>query len=103
MREKPRRPATATDASTVIDVRVLPRASRCEILDPVAGRLRIRTTAAPSDGNANRDVARQLARAYEVPVSRVALIRGASSRDKRFRITGPYTEPDFSTTGRKPN
>ena len=77
-------------------VRVQPRGSKNEIQGFVNGLLRIRTTAAPTDGKANAAVAKQLAKAYKVPVSRVALIRGASYREKEFRITSPAFAPDFA-------
>ena len=70
-----------------------PRSSRSEILGWKGNHLRIRTTAAPADGAANRDVARQLARVYGVPPSRVELLRGAKGRDKLFRISGVVAEP----------
>lgn len=48
--------------------------------------LRVRTTAPPQDGKANAAVARLLARALGIPVSRLSLVQGATSRDKVFRI-----------------
>jgi uncharacterized protein (TIGR00251 family) len=78
-----------------VAVHVQPRSHRSEILGWQGGRLRIRTTAAPADGEANREVARQLARAYGVPPSRVELLRGARGRDKIFRISGATGEPSL--------
>ncbi|MDH4110251.1 MAG: DUF167 domain-containing protein [Gammaproteobacteria bacterium] len=81
--------------SVTVQVRVQPKSSRNEIQGWKNGSLRVRTTAAPADGRANRDVARQLALAYGVPQSRVELLRGASARDKLFRISGSPVEPEF--------
>ncbi len=50
------------------------------------GLLRCTTTAAPEDGRANAAVAAQLARALGVAKSRLTLLRGATSRDKLFRL-----------------
>ncbi len=50
--------------------------------------LRLRVTAAPQDGEANHAVIGLLARALGVAPSRVALVRGATTRDKLFRIEG---------------
>lgn len=88
-------PKTAAVATITIRVRVQPRSSRNEIQGYINDLLRVKTTAAPTDGKANADVARQLASAYNVPVSRVMLMRGANFREKVFRITSPVSEPEF--------
>ena len=66
-------------------VRVTPRArgDSCVLED---GVWRIAVVAAPEDGRANAAVAAVLARALGVAKGRVVLLRGASSRDKRFRL-----------------
>jgi hypothetical protein len=48
--------------------------------------LRVRVTAAPHDGEANHAVTGLLAKALDVAPSRVVLVRGATARDKLFRI-----------------
>ena len=66
-------------------VRVTPRASR----DRVAleeGQIRIHVTCVPEDGKANKAVVALLARALGVAKSRLTLLRGATSRDKLFRL-----------------
>jgi hypothetical protein len=78
----------------VIDVRVRPRASRNEICGVQNGRLCVRTTAAPTDGKANQSVIRLVARYLGVAPSRVALQRGATSRDKQLVVAGPVRPPD---------
>ena len=79
----------------VIAVRVSARGSRSEILGVKDGRLRIKTTAPPADGRANKDVIRQLARAFSVAPSRVTLRKGATGRDKTFLIDSPRAVPDW--------
>ncbi len=81
----------ANDAATTVDVRVIPRAKHDEIAGERAGRLLVRTTAPPVDSKANEAVRRLLAEHFEVAVSAVELVRGATSRDKTFRITPPAT------------
>jgi uncharacterized protein (TIGR00251 family) len=78
-----------------VAVRVQPRAGSSEIKGIRHNRLIIRTTAAPSDGRANKDVTVQLAEAFKVPRSRVLLISGASSRDKYFAIERPQFLPEW--------
>ncbi len=48
--------------------------------------LRVRVTAAPEAGEANRAVIELLADAFDVPLSSVELVRGGASRDKLFRV-----------------
>lgn len=50
--------------------------------------LKIRVRAAPTDGSANAAVVDLLSAKLGVPRSRVALVRGAASRVKWFRIGG---------------
>jgi uncharacterized protein YggU (UPF0235/DUF167 family) len=67
-------------------VRVQPRARRAEIAAQPDGTFRVRVTAAPEGGEANRAVIALLAGALDVAPSRVELVRGAASRDKLFRV-----------------
>jgi uncharacterized protein (TIGR00251 family) len=69
-----------------VHVRVQPRARQNEVVEQVGGVLRVRVTAAPEGGEANRAVIALLAEAFGVAPSRVELVRGATSRDKLFRV-----------------
>lgn len=66
-------------------LRVSPGARR-EALEETPEGLRCAVTAPPEDGKANAAVAALLARALGVPKSRLVLVRGATSRDKLFRL-----------------
>lgn len=68
-----------------IAVRVTPRASR-NAVTLEDGRIRVTVTTVPEDGKANAAVVKLLAKALGVARSRLVLIRGATSRDKVFRI-----------------
>ena len=83
------------DRSLTVAVRVQARGSRSEIQGVRDGRLRIKTTAAPTDGKANKDVLRQLAKAFGVPPSRIELKSGAAKRDKLFVVTDPVKRPPW--------
>ena len=72
--------------TSVLHVRVQPRARQNAVVGWQDETLRVRVTAAPHDGEANRAVSRVLAEAFDVPISRIVLVRGAASRDKVFRI-----------------
>ena len=70
-----------------IAVRVTPKASRNAVLrDGTA--LRITVTTVPEGGKANAAVLKLLAHALGIPKSRLELIRGATARDKVFRVLG---------------
>jgi uncharacterized protein len=71
-------------SGATIAVRVTPRGGREGIEHGTP--LRIRVTAPPEDGKANDAVRRLLARALAVAPTRLTLIRGATSRDKVFRL-----------------
>lgn len=87
--------AVRTDGEDVIlSVQVQPRAPRVALLRDDTGGLRLRLTAAPADGQANRQAARALADAFGVPPSGVTLERGARGRRKRFRVHAPRRWPE---------
>jgi uncharacterized protein (TIGR00251 family) len=69
-----------------VEVRVQARARRNEVVAQPDGVFRVRVTAAPQGGAANRAVVALLAEALGVAPSRIELVRGAASRDKLFRV-----------------
>ena len=60
--------------------------ARVEALEIVDGRLHAKVRAKPQDGEANAAVLKLLASALGVAPSRLELIGGATSREKRFKI-----------------
>lgn len=77
----------AAEDPITIQVRVIPRAKRDEIDGERAGRLLVRTTAAPVDGKANAAVIKLVAAHFGVPTRDVELVAGDRSRDKTLRLT----------------
>jgi uncharacterized protein len=73
-------------------VRVQARARRNEIAGARGGSLLVRVTAPPLEGNANAAVCRLLAKRLGLAPGRVAVVRGASSRDKLVEIDGVEAE-----------
>ncbi len=65
-----------------INIRVIPRARRNVVESAADGTLRVYTTAAPADGDANAAVIKMLARHLDVPKTSIKIIRGTSARDK---------------------
>ena len=73
------------DGEGRIAVRVTPGA-KSEGLEIVDGRLLARVRAKPEDGKANDAVRTLLAQALGLAPSRLDLLRGATSREKQFRV-----------------
>lgn len=69
----------------VLSVRVTPKASRNAVLAD-GEVLRVLVTTVPEAGKANAAVIRQLAKALGIAKTRLTLLRGATGRDKLFRI-----------------
>ena len=74
------------DAAGRLAVRVTPGA-RSESISIEAGRLLIKVRAQPADGEANDAVLKFLAKALDLPTSRLRMLRGATSREKLFAIS----------------
>lgn len=68
-----------------IAVRVTPKASRNRITEE-DGAIRVYVTVVPEDGKANAAVQKLLAKHLGIAKSRLTLVRGATSRDKVFRV-----------------
>ena len=77
--------AALVDGEGRLAVRVTPGA-RVEALEIADGRLLAMVRVKPEDGKANAAVLELLARALGVAPSRLSLLRGATSREKLFRI-----------------
>lgn len=70
---------------TEIAVRVTPKASR-ERIAVEDGVIRVYVTVVPEDGKANQAVVKLLAKALGLAKTRLVLVRGATARDKVFRV-----------------
>jgi uncharacterized protein (TIGR00251 family) len=71
-----------------LTVRVVPRAARDAIMETTDQAVRIRLTAPPVEGKANRALAAFLARRLGVPERDVVLLAGERNRMKRILIRG---------------
>jgi uncharacterized protein len=63
-------------------------ARRNAILGERAGALRVAVTSPPERGKANEAIQTLLAESLEIRLSRISLISGLTSRQKRFLIDG---------------
>lgn len=73
------------DGEARLAVRVTPGA-KVEALEIVEGKLLAKVRAKPQDGKANDAVRDLIAAALDLAPSRLELLRGATSREKQFRI-----------------
>lgn len=78
----------STADGVVIDVRVIPRASRSEVAGTRDGALLIRINAPPVDGAANTELIELLADILEVPRRNITITGGATSKRKRVTVVG---------------
>lgn len=75
------------DGRLTFTVRVVPRASRSEIVGEHNGALRVRLAAPPVDGAANEELIRLLAIALGVGRSAVEIVTGHTSKTKTLRVS----------------
>lgn len=68
------------------NIRVVPRARLNKIVDDGCGNVRVYTTAVPTDGAANTAVVKLLSEYWDVPKTRIKILRGATSRTKVIQI-----------------
>ena len=80
------------DGLLVFNVRVVPRASRNEILGEHDGTLRVRLAAPPVEGAANEALVRILAQAFNTPRDAISIVAGKSSKLKRVGVRGVSSE-----------
>ena len=73
---------------TLLDVRVVPGASRCALVLEPSGRLKVRLDAPPVDGKANERLIQYLAReVFRIPKSAVSIVKGELGREKTILLT----------------
>lgn len=72
----------------VIKCKVIPKASRTEIVGWEGEELKIRLKAVPEKGQANRELIHFLASFFHVSKSNIRLVQGKTSRHKKIAISG---------------
>ena len=77
-----------TPAGAVLNLRLVPRASKNAIQGEYGDALKIRLCAPPVDGAANAALIEFLAETFDLPRARVQLLSGATSRNKRVLLAG---------------
>ncbi len=75
-------------AGVCLEVQVQPRSSRNQVVGEQDGRLKIKLTAPPVEGEANQALVNFLAQLLQIPKKNVKLLKGESSRHKLIEIIG---------------
>lgn len=83
---------TEKDGSVTFNVRVVPRASKSEIVGEHDGALKVRIAAPPVDGAANDELVKLLAKNLGIAKSAIEIISGQSSKTKQVRVVGGRVE-----------
>lgn len=71
-----------------INVKVIPKASRAEVVGLEGDILKVKLTAPPEGGRANKQLIEVLARHFNVPKRAVRILKGETSRQKIVEIDG---------------
>ncbi|MDX2109907.1 MAG: DUF167 domain-containing protein [Verrucomicrobiota bacterium] len=77
-----------TPPATTLDIRVVPNASRNQVVGWHAGALKVKVQAPPEGGRANEAVVEVLAETLGVPERAIVILRGATARNKQVSVTG---------------
>ena len=69
------------DLSKTFNIRVTPHAKQNKVVES-DGVLRVYTTVAPENGRANSAVVELLSKYFDIPKSRIRILKGLTGRDK---------------------
>lgn len=82
-------PVSSSDSGALLHVWVVPGAARTEISGLHGDKLKLRVSAPPEGGKANRETRRFLEKRLE---AKVHLVRGITGRHKVFEVAGVDAE-----------
>ncbi|WP_028320638.1 DUF167 domain-containing protein [Desulfatiglans anilini] len=78
--------------STILRIKVIPRSSRNQLAGVEDGLVKIKLTAPPVDGKANKALCSFLAELFGKPQNAVTILNGEKGRLKTIRIAGMNSE-----------
>lgn len=76
-----------TKDGVILNIRLLPRSSRCEVAGIQDENLKIRITAPPVEGRANEECIRFLSDCLGVKRSRISIVAGHKSKNKKIAVS----------------
>lgn len=85
------------DDDLVLNIRVQPRAASDGFAEELGDQIKLRITAAPVDGKANKHLIAFIAKTFKVAKNNVRIISGESGRNKRVKIHQPARVPEIIT------
>ena len=72
----------------VLEFKVTPKASTTEFADSKTEVIRVRVSAPPEKGKANKELIRFIAKSLGIPKANIVLLSGETSRKKRMLVNG---------------
>ena len=82
-------------------MRVVPRASKSEIVGAYDGALKVRIASPPVDGAANAELIKLLSKTFGVSKSEVEIVAGQTSKTKQIKIGNLAAEKFLQFAGLK--
>lgn len=76
----------------ILNVRVIPRASKDSIQGLMGDALKVRIQAPPVEGKANAYLVKFLSKHWKIPRAHIEILSGETGRNKRIQITAPTAE-----------
>lgn len=71
----------------MLRIKVIPRSSKNEIVgEMTSGAIKIKLTAAPVDGEANKKLIALLSKEWNIPKSGITIVKGEKGREKVIEI-----------------
>lgn len=83
---------TEKNGAVIFGVRVVPRASKSEIVGEMDGALKVRIASPPVDGAANSELIKLLSKTFGVSKSEVEIVGGQTSKSKQVKIANLTAE-----------
>lgn len=92
-----------TEGGVLVHVKAVPGARSDQIAGMLGDRLKVRISAPPEGGKANRAIAELLARSLGIRARDVTLVKGPASAEKTFRLEGIDADRAASALGLRPD
>lgn len=80
------------DNAIILNVRVIPRASKDMIQGVMGDALKVRIQTPPIEGKANAHLVKFLSKQWKIPRGSIEILSGETGRNKRLRISDPPDE-----------
>ncbi len=72
----------------ILTIVAQPKSSKNEVIGPYNGAIKIKIMAPPMEGRANEALVEFLSEILDIPRKNISLIKGKTSKYKRFHIVG---------------